>query len=78
MEEVKIILSSKAAAEEVLYYMQMRLATHKVVTMADYRTLVGLKETHNDLKFGWKSLDDVVIVRVRDGWTLSWPKPEPI
>lgn len=78
MNEIKLIVSTQAAALELLYYLRMRLATQKTVSVADYRALVGLSEIRNDMKFGWKTLDGVEPIKVRDGWTLSLPKPEPL
>lgn len=46
------------------------------VTVNDYYQFAGSSPDYTKRKFGWYNLDDVDIVRTRDGFVVDLPKPQ--
>jgi len=40
--------------------------------------LVGLAATHTDNKWGWTDLSGAGVSRIRGGYLLDLPEPEPL
>jgi len=40
--------------------------------------LVGLDSTHTDHKWGWEELTGAGVSRIRGGYLLDLPEPEPL
>lgn len=73
-----VILASKDEAEMVLERMQDALDTYQVVTLSDFKALIGSQHTHVDYKWGWTSLAGAHIRTVREGWLIDLPPVEVI
>ena len=73
-----ITLASRGDAEEVLSRMNELIDLYQIVSVADLYDLVGLARNYTDNKYGWTSLRDAEVVRVRDGYKLDLPRPLPI
>ena len=73
-----IIFDSRGDAREVLDCMGDVLDRFKMVSIADYYELAHAEECekYTDRKYGWFSLDNAEIIRDRDGYRISLPRPE--
>ena len=74
----EIILDSRVEADEVVDSMFELISKYEVATMRDLLSLVG--EPHNaiDEDWGWTDLRGARIHKVRDGYLLDLPRPEPL
>lgn len=73
-----IVLETRAEAEQVLDQLYEVLSRYEVATVADLYNLVGIKPEHTDTKWGWTYLRGSGVSRVRDGYLLDIPEPEPL
>ena len=73
-----IILETRGEAEEVLSVMNELLDNYGIVSVADLNELVGITGYYTDNKYGWTSIRNAEVVRVRDGYLLKMPKARPI
>ena len=73
----EIILTSRVEAEEVLDRMFDILNRYGSVSVADLYLLTGFPSTHVDNKWGWQSLTGAGVSRIREGYLLDLPQPEP-
>lgn len=73
-----IILSSRGEAEDVLDRLEEILDTYKVASVADLYDLVGITGNYTDNSYGWTSIRNAEIVRVRDGYMIKMPRAVPI
>lgn len=70
-----IILESKAEADEVLERMEEVLDTYGMVSVADLCDLIGISCEHTDNKYGWTSLRNARVVRLRSNeYVLELPR----
>ena len=46
--------------------------------MADFYELAGIESEWTDEKYGWGELSEARVERVRNGYIVALPKPEPI
>lgn len=73
-----IVLPSRDEAELVLERLEDALDKYQMVSLADFKRLIGHPQTHVDYKWGWTFLGGSTISQVRDGWILELPPAEPI
>lgn len=73
-----IVLATRPEAEEVISTMFDILSTYEQVTVADLLEMVGLKSEHTDHNYGWRNLQGLSAVRVRNGYLLDLPRPESL
>lgn len=62
-----IELDSRGEAEEVLDRLEEIIDTYQIASVADYYELVGIVGNYTDNKYGWTSLRNAEIVRLRNG-----------
>lgn len=74
----EIVLESRGEAEEVIERMDDLLDTYGIVSVADLYDLVGITGNYTDNKYGWTSLRNASVQRLRDGYLLKLPKALPI
>jgi hypothetical protein len=74
----EIVLDNRVEAEEVIDQMFEVVSRHGEVTVADLYELVGLASTHTDYKWGWEDLRGAGVTRIRNGYLLDLPDPEPL
>lgn len=74
----EFILSSREEGELVLERMSDIIDTYEVVSMADFKDLVGIPTTHVDNKWGWVHLGNATVVQIREGYLIDLPPAEPI
>ena len=74
----EIIIETRPEAVEVLNNMQQDLDKYGQVTVSNLYEMVGITGNYTDAKWGWVDLDQVGVTRVRDGYLLDLPRPEPL
>lgn len=74
----EIVLMSRAEADEVIDRMFDILGRYDSVSVADLYQMTGIEETHTDYKWGWRELRGAGVARVRNGYLLDLPDPEPL
>ena len=74
----EIVLESRGEAEEVLERMDDLLDNYGIVSVADLYDLVGITGNYTDNKYGWTSLRNASVQRLRDGYLLKLPKALPL
>lgn len=74
-----IILDTRGEADGILDRLSDLIDTYDVATVADLYDLVGVDgEGYVDDKYGWNSPRYFGVKRIRDGYLLDLPAPEPI
>lgn len=75
-----VILDTRGEAEDVLSRMSEIIENYDgIVSVADLYELTGLPTKYTDFKYGWTSVRNVDIVRLRGGgYLLKFPRPCPI
>jgi hypothetical protein len=74
----EIILPSRTEAENVIDGMFDIVSQYGSASVADFYGLLGLKSAHTDHKWGWTDLRGSNATRVRNGFFLDLPEPEPL
>jgi hypothetical protein len=74
----EIILDQRSEAEEVIDRLFDLVSRYESATVADLYELVGLASTHTDNKWGWTDLSGAGVSRIRGGYLLDLPEPEPL
>ena len=74
----EIVLESRGEAEEVLERMDDLLDNYGIVSVAAFYDLVGITGNYTDNKYGWTSLRNASVQRLRDGYLLKLPKALPL
>jgi len=74
----EIVLDSRVEAEEVIDRLFDLVSRYESATVADLYELVGLASTHTDHKWGWTDFRGSGVTRIRDGYLLDLPDPEPL
>lgn len=74
----EIVLATRPEAEDVLERLYDLISKFEVVTVADLYAAVGVDTNFVDDKWGWTDLRGAGAVRVRNGYLLDLPRPEPI
>ena len=73
-----VVIPDRAEAEAVVREMRNTLARYGLVRVSDLYDFVGITGSYTDNNYGWMNLDDISIIRVRDGYMLKLPKATPI
>ena len=73
-----ILFADRFDAENVLSCMDDITMEYGMVSVADFYELAGEEGQYTDNKYGWGDVRDARVVKVRDGWIIDLPKPEPI
>lgn len=73
-----ILLATRVEAEHVVDRMYDLLRDYEAVSVSDLYSLVGLSSQYTDQKWGWSDLQGTSVTRVRDGYILNLPKPQPL
>lgn len=74
----EIVLTSREEADDVVDRMFDLVSRFGEVTVADLYELVGIRSTHTDHKWGWSDVRGTGTVKVREGYLISLPDPEPL
>ena len=74
----EVVLFDRGDAEEVLMSLRDQIDRYGMVSVADFYDMVGQSAPYTANKYGWRNLDNVVIDRVRDGYSINFPKATPL
>jgi hypothetical protein len=74
----EIVLEDRVEAEEVIDRLLDLVSQYESATVADLYELVGLSAAHTDHKWGWFDLQGAGVSRIRGGYLLDLPEPQPI
>lgn len=74
----EIILETRVEAEEAIDKLRLMIDQYDVTTVSDLYDMVGITGEFTDDKWGWTDLRHAGTRRVRDGYLLELPRPEPI
>ncbi len=74
----EIILATRAEAEEVIDRLFDLVSKYESASVADLYELVGVTGSYTDDKWGWTDIRGAGATRVRNGYLLDLPKPEPL
>ena len=75
---MRLFWINRAEAEEVIDRLFELVSIYESATVADLYELVGLSSTHTDHKWGWTDLMGAGVSRIRGGYLLDLPDPEPL
>lgn len=74
----EIILATRVEAEEVIDRLFDLVSRYEQASVSDLYDLVGVTATYQDNKWGWNDIRGAGVTRVRNGYLLDLPRPEPI
>lgn len=74
----EIILETRGEAEEVIDRLFDLISRYEVASVADLYELTGITGNYTDNKWGWTDIRGAGVSRVRNGYLLDLPRPEPI
>jgi hypothetical protein len=74
----EIILATRAEAEEVITQLFTLIERYDSATVNDLYELVGVTGDFTDEKYGWTDMRGARVDRIRDGYLLNLPTPEPL
>lgn len=74
----EIILATRAEATEVIDQLFAVISQYEIATVADLYELVGVPSNFTDNNWGWTDIRGADVTRVRSGYLLDLPRPEPI
>ena len=74
----EVIVDTRAEAEEVIARMEEIIDQYQVVSVADLYELAGVRnDNYMTHKYGWTSIRNADVVRIRDGYLIKMPKAMP-
>ena len=73
----EIVLDNRSEAEEVIDRLFDLVSRYESASVADLFELVGLPSAHTDNRWGWTDLSGAGVSRIRGGYLLDLPEPEP-
>ncbi|MFI3173931.1 MAG: hypothetical protein R3Y53_01865 [Bacillota bacterium] len=76
--DLDIRLDSRGECEEVIYRLEELTEAYGMVSVADLYDLVGITSVYTDNKYGWTTVQDVKVLRIREGYLLKMPKAKPL
>lgn len=74
----EIVLEQRAEAEDVIDKLFNLVSHYASASVADLYELVGLSSAHTDNKWGWTNLSGAGVRRIRGGYLLDLPDPQPL
>ena len=74
----EIILATRAEATEVIDRLFDLVSRYEAATVADLYEMVGVEGNYTDDKWGWTDVRGAGVTRIRNGYLLDLPRPEPL
>lgn len=72
------MFETRGEADAVIDQMGAVIDQYNVVTVADMYDMADLTAPYTSNKYGWTSIRDARVERVRDGYVIKMPKARPI
>jgi hypothetical protein len=73
-----ILFDSRGEAEQVLDEMHHTIKRYGIVTVADMYDMADLTAPYTSSNYGWSSVRNAEVKRVKDGYIIDLPKAAPI
>lgn len=73
-----IVIAERGEAEEVIEQLIILIEDYDHAKVSDLYSMVGITGSYTDDKWGWTNLSTASTRRVRQGYILELPRPEPI
>ena len=73
-----LIFESRGEAEAVRDQMDAMIDRYGVVTIADMYDMADISAPYTSNKYGWTSLRNADVIRVREGYVIKLPRAMPI
>lgn len=74
----EIVLETRGEAEDVLAILVDLTVDYGMASVADLYDAVGITSNFTDEKYGWTELRNATVSRVRGGYLLNLPRPQPL
>jgi hypothetical protein len=74
----EVILPTRVEADEVIERLFDLVSKYEAATVADLYELVGETSNYTDQKWGWTDIRGAGVTRIRNGYLLDLPRPEPL
>lgn len=74
----EVILDTRVEAEAVIDQLFNLILKYEEATVADLYEMIEVSSSYTDRKWGWTDIRDADVKRVRNGYLLDLPKPEPL
>ena len=74
----EIVLETRLEADHVLERLDDLVGKYETASVSDLYSLIGVTASYTDDKYGWYDLRDARVERVRGGYLLDLPAPEPL
>jgi hypothetical protein len=72
------VLTTRHEAEEILDRLDDIAERYEAATVANFYQMCGIVPTHVDFKHGWTDFRGASISKVRNGYLVNLPRPEPL
>ncbi len=73
-----VTFANRGEAEEVLYRLREAIERYGMASVSDFYDLISQSHAFTDSRYGWRDLKEASIDRVRDGYSISFPKIAPL
>lgn len=73
-----IIFSNREDANNTLDILLEQINKYGKTSVAELYDMVGIVGNYTDNNYGWFELGQATVRRVRDGWAIILPEPEPL
>lgn len=73
-----IIIASRVEADAVIEKLWSLIDQYEVASVKDLYDAVGIEPAYTDDKHGWVDLSHAKTRRIKDGYLLELPRPEPL
>lgn len=74
----EVVMFDRGDAEEVLISLREQIDRFGSVSVADFYDSIGQSSPFTANKYGWRDLRDAEVIRVRDGYSIQFPKAIPL
>ena len=74
----EIVIQSRIEAETILDSLRLLIEKYEVATVTDLYKCVGITADFTDNDWGWYDLSGAAVVRIREGYLVDLPGPEPL
>ena len=74
----EIVIQSRIEAETILDSLRLLIEKYEVATVTDLYKCVGITADFTDNDWGWYDISGAAVVRIREGYLVDLPGPEPL
>lgn len=74
----EVAFMDRGEAEEVLLRLREEVERYGMVSVADFYDMISQNHNYTNRKYGWRDLRDAEVIRVRDGYSIKFPKIIPL